>query len=159
MSTVVEVFGVTPTGRGAVASVYHTGTPVHVDTNPSQFFWPLEPGSVAYSYLATIVQIKQSQKHQNLPQGTAWPRARICTRKPSHCWSENDSRTLTTSTLVTPTVFFSPQLLEPYQLLRNKLFWSRTNCFLGWHLLTSLIKQIAPFLRAHSRPINVPLGS
>lgn len=62
MSTVVEVFTATLTGRGTVASVYYTGTkavfPVHTDTNPSQFFWALEPSSVAYSCPATIVQGK-----------------------------------------------------------------------------------------------------
>lgn len=62
MCTVVEVFTVAPTGRGAVASVYYTGKkavfPVHMDTSPSQSFWALEPGSIAYSCPAVIVQEK-----------------------------------------------------------------------------------------------------
>lgn len=31
-----------------------------------------------------------------------------------------------------------------YRLLRNQLFWSMANCFLGWHLLTSLINISFP---------------
>lgn len=48
--------------RGAVAPVHYTGTKavfsVHMDTSPPQSFWALEPGSVAYSCPAIIVQEK-----------------------------------------------------------------------------------------------------